>query len=291
MFMEDNLFINGLIDITDKEFKLISNLVYNKFGINLTEKKRSLVVGRLNKLIKGLGLKSFNDYYELVINDATNASLLSLIDRISTNHTFFYREKDHFEYLLNKALPDVVDSIKKKGTKDLRIWCAGCATGEEAYTLAMIINEFIGYQLYDWDVGILATDISVTSLEKAQKGEYTVDRIHDLPISYLNKYLKKIDDGSYEVKNILRNILLFKRLNLMNEKFPFKGKFHIIFCRNVMIYFDKETKDNLINRLYEYMHDGGYLFVGHSESLDRKVCPLIYLQPAVYQKVETICKA
>ncbi len=288
MFMEDNLLINGLINITDKEFKLISSLVYDKFGINLTEKKRSLVVGRLNKLIKGLGLKSFNDYYELIINDSTNASLLSLIDRISTNHTFFYREKDHFEYLLNKALPEVVDRIKKKGGKELRIWCAGCATGEEAYTLSMILNEFISYQLFEWDVGILATDISVTSLEKAEKGVYAAERIQSLPVSYKHKYLIKLDDGTYSAKKNLRNYLLFRRLNFMNGKFPFKGKFHIIFCRNVMIYFDKETKDNLVNRFYEYMHEGSYLFVGHSESLDRKVCPLIYLLPAVYKKVENL---
>lgn len=285
MFMEENVFVTGLLDITDKEFKLISGLVYDKFGINLTEKKRSLVVGRLNKLIKNLGLKSFNEYYELVINDNTNASLLSLVDRISTNHTFFYRENSHFEYLKDKVLPEITKKIKDKGSRDLRIWCAGCATGEEAYTISMILNEFFGNMMFEWDVGMLATDISVSSLEKAQNGMYSFDKIQNLPISYKQKYLEKREDWNYIVKDKLKSIILFKRLNLINEDFPFKNKFHIIFCRNVMIYFDKETKDNLVNRFYRYMFDGGYLFVGHSESLDRKVCPFEYLRPAIYKKI------
>ena len=285
MFMEENIYINGLIDITDKEFKLISNLVYEKFGINLTEKKKSLVVGRLNKLIKSLGLKSFKEYYDLIINDDTNASLLSLIDRISTNHTFFYREYSHFEYLKDRVLPEITQRIKAEGSRDLRIWCAGCATGEEAYTIAIIVNEFFGTMMFEWDVGILATDISVSSLEKAQKGMYPFDKIQNLPISYKHKYLNKREDWNYIVKDKIKNTVLFKRLNLINEDFPFKKKFHIIFCRNVMIYFDKETKDNLVNRFYKYINNNGYLFVGHSESLDRKVCPFEYLQPAIYKKI------
>jgi chemotaxis protein methyltransferase CheR len=284
MLMTENIYMNGLIGITDKEFKLISDIVYKKFGINLTEKKKSLVVGRLNKLIKSLGLKSFNDYYNKILDDTSNISLLSLIDAISTNHTFFYRENDHFQYLLNRALPGITKELIEKGDRDLRVWCAGCATGEEAYTLAIILNEFFGYQINQWDVGILATDISVTSLEKAQKGIYSEDKISNLPISYKNKYFKKNEDKTYEVKSILKDIILFKRLNFMNDNFPFKGKFHIIFCRNVMIYFDKDTKDKFVNRLYRYMYNGAYIFIGHSESLDRKNCLLEYIQPAIYKR-------
>ncbi len=284
--MGNNLLMNGLINITDNEFMLISNLIYEKFGINLTEKKKSLLVGRLNKHIKNLGLKSFKDYYDSIMNDSTNSSLLTLIDRVTTNHTFFYREKDHFEYLLNKALPRIIDEIKKKGSKDLRIWCAGCATGEEAYTLSMVVKEFLGYKANQWDVGILASDISLTSLEKAQKGIYSIDKILNLPEKYIQKYFVEQDEGNYKVVDELRNIILFKRLNFMNKNFPFKGKFHIIFCRNVMIYFDKVTKDELVKRLYNYIYDGGYLFIGHSESVDRKEIPFEYMQPAVYKKTD-----
>lgn len=284
--MGSSILMNGLINITDNEFRLISNLIYEKFGINLTEKKRSLLVGRLNNHIKKLGLKNFQEYYDVIINDTTNVSLLSLIDRITTNHSFFYREKDHFECLLNKALPDIIEGIKRKGSKDLRIWCAGCATGEEAYTLSMIINEFFGYKINQWDVGILASDISLTSLEKAQKGIYSIDKLLNLPESYMHRYFDEQDKDNYKVVDELRNIILFKRLNFMNKNFPFKGKFHIIFCRNVMIYFDKVTKDELVKRLYNYIYDGGYLFIGHSESLDRKVFPFEYMHPAVYKKIE-----
>ena len=284
--MVSNILMNGLINITDNEFRLLSDLIYEKFGINLTEKKRSLLVGRLNKHIKNLGIKNFKEYYDAVINDTTNVSLLSLIDRVTTNHTFFYREKDHFEYLLNKALPDIIEEIKKRGSKDLRIWCAGCATGEESYTLSMIVKEFFGYKINQWDVGILASDISVTSLEKAQKGIYSIDKILNLPESYIQRYLVEQEDENYKVVDELRNIILFKRLNLMNKNFPFKGKFHIIFFRNVMIYFDKVTKDELVNRLYNYIYNGGYLFIGHSESVDRKITPYEYIQPAVYKKKE-----
>lgn len=288
MMTTENIHINGIIDITDKEFKLISKIVYDKFGINLTEKKKSLVVGRLNKFIKNLGLNSFSEYYDVIINDPTNESLLSLIDRISTNHTFFYRENGHFEYLVKEVLPKIIEKLKEKGSRDLRIWCAGCASGEEAYTLSMILNEFFGYNINEWDIGILASDISVTSLEKAQRGIYSGDKILRLPDSYKQKYLKRQEDGNYKVNDKLNRILLFKRLNLMNKDFPFKSKFHVIFCRNVMIYFDKESRDALVNRFYRYMYEGGYLFVGHSESLDRKECPFMYLQPAVYKKIEAI---
>jgi chemotaxis protein methyltransferase CheR len=282
--MEEKQFVPGILKITDEEFNKIRDLVYSKFGINLTEKKKSLVIGRLNKLIKSLGLKSFNEYYETVINDSTNASLLSLVDKISTNHTFFYREKDHFELLVKRVLPEITEIIKRQGKNDLRIWCAGCSTGEEPYTIAMLINEFFGFEINNWDIGILATDISVSVLEIAEKGIYPKERTSELPANLKNKYIKKIDNDIYEVDKKLKELILFKRLNLMNETFPFKGKFHLVFCRNVMIYFDKETREKLVNKFYNYIHQGGYFFVGHSESLDRRVTPFIYLQPAVYWK-------
>ena len=239
----------------------------------------------MNKLIKALSLKTFNEYYDYVVNDSTNSALLSLIDRISTNHTFFYREKDHFELMLNKILPEITARLKSKNSRTLRIWCAGCATGEEPYTLGILLHDFFGLELPEWDAGILATDISTSALEKAKAGIYPVDRLRELPVNYVNRYFKKVDIERMSVNENIRKLILFKRLNLMNDVFPFKGKFDIIFCRNVMIYFDKETRDVLVNKFDNYMSEGGYFFVGHSESLDRKAIDLAYIQPAVYKKV------
>jgi len=269
--------MEGLIDITEQEFRRISELVYSRFGIHLTDKKKALVRGRLNSLIKELGFSSFSEYYNALISDKTGESLVPLIDRISTNHTYFFREKDHFDFLEKQILPEV--------PKDLRLWCAGCATGEEAYTLAMILMEEArrsgNYSL----PAILATDISVAALNTASQGIYTSERIVQLPESYRNRYFKFLDKEQYQISGDLKRMILFKSLNLMDAGYPFKRKFHIVFCRNVMIYFDSPTKMELIKKIGKYMEEGGYLFIGHSESLGRDAPGFKYIRPAVYKRV------
>ncbi len=151
-----------IVELSDKEFWLISDLVRERFGINLTDKKKALVRGRLNSLVKSQGFSTFEEYYKKIIDDTTGGSLLSLIDRISTNHSFFFREADHFDFLTTTALPEILQSLKEHTRSNvLRIWCAGCAAGEEPYTLAMVLAEFFGMDLVKWDVGILATDIAL----------------------------------------------------------------------------------------------------------------------------------
>jgi chemotaxis protein methyltransferase CheR len=259
-------------------------MVYKRFGIVLSEQKRSLVTGRLNKVLRQNGFTSFKDYYDYVVADTTGKALSIMIDKISTNHTFFYREADHFQFLLNTAFPELID--RKPGrNRMMRIWCAASSSGEEPYTLAMLMHEHLKHQLPNWDTGVLATDISIGMLEIARAGIYSNDNVLQLPVGLRTKYLERSDREDYwAIKQYIKDLVLFRRLNLMNEKFPFKGKFQIIFARNVMIYFDEITRQNLVKKFYDNMIPGGYLFIGHSETLGRNNKLFKYICPAVYRK-------
>lgn len=279
--------MHELAQLPDTEYHLISKLVYEKFGINLGEQKRSLIVGRLNKILVQKGFKNFKQYYEYVVNEPSGQALTTLVDRISTNHTFFYREHDHFEYFSEIALPEIVRKLKQQNRRDLRIWCCGCSTGEESYTLAMLCQEYFGRELGMWEIGQLATDISTRALEKAIQGIYPDENAARLPAHLKHTYLQRRPDGDWEVKHQLKEIILYRRLNLIQGSYPFKKKFAIIFCRNVMIYFDKPTREELVRRFSRYMEPGGYLFVGHSESLGRGMHDFRYIKPAIYRKSES----
>jgi chemotaxis protein methyltransferase CheR len=275
----------GLMTLNEKEYQLISKLVYSKFGINLTEKKKTLIRGRLNSLIQSLGLNSFEEYYHHIVDDNSGDGLLDLVDKISTNHTYFFRENDHFLFLKEKILPDILSKFELNSPRDIRIWCAGCASGEEAYTIAMTIAEF--FNISDFCDGpiILATDISFSALEQAQKGEYDAAKLKNTDQHLLSKYFDCVNPGSYRIKNILKNLIMFKRLNLIGTSFPFRKRFHLIFCRNVMIYFDNETKKSLTCNLYKNLEKEGNLFLGHAESLGRNTDEFKYIQPALYERI------
>ncbi len=281
--ISENFDVGQAIQLTEKEFRLISDLVYERFGINLTDKKKALVRGRLNSLVKSLGHNSFEQYYEAVVHDRTEKSLLSLVDRISTNHSFFFRETEHFDFLTATILPEICERLLEKGSRELRIWCAGCAAGEEPYTIAMVLREFFGFDINKWDVGILGTDISKTALQQAVNGIYTSNKVEAAPARY-KKYFKELGNDSYSVDDRIKAMVLYKRLNFMREEFPFKGKFHVIFCRNVMIYFDRETRNRLIEKFHTHMHEDAYLFIGHSETLGRDTQMFRYVKPTVYKK-------
>lgn len=270
------------IPLRDKDFRLISDLVYNQFGIKLTEQKRALVVGRLNKMVRQAGLRNFQEYYHHLITDKTGAALSKLVDRISTNHTYFFRESDHFDYLLNRVLPQLTALLKKANRKMLRIWCAAASSGEEPYTLAILLHEFFQKEISQWDTGVLATDISTTMLDVARAGIYADNNVARLPASFRNKYFERLPDGRWSVKKQVKDLVLFRRLNLMRNEFPFKGKFNVIFARNVMIYFDEPARQGLIERFRRYSEAGAYLFIGHSESLGRFNQHYRYVEPAVY---------
>ena len=273
-----------LAKLSDKEYGLISQLVYDKFGINLGEQKRALIVGRLNKVLNQNGFSTFEEYYNYLIKEQSGEALKTLVDRISTNHTFFWRENDHFEYFIKTVLPEISEELKDQKNRSLKIWCSGCSSGEEPYTLAMLLREYYGASLSSWDTGILATDISSQALDKAINGVYTDDNVSKLPPHLRNAYFKKNADAQLEVIPALKNMIMYRRLNLIAESYPFKNKFNIIFCRNVMIYFDKPTREALLSRYSRYIVDGGYLFIGHSESLGRVTHDFTYVKPAVYRK-------
>ena len=274
---------DNLIPLNDKEFELIRDLVYSRFGINLTEQKRSLIAGRLNRTLRQNGIDSFRAYYDYVISDQTGQALSKMVDKISTNHTFFYREKEHFDYLRDTVLPELTRQAQKSGKKVVRIWCAASSSGEEPYTLAMLLCEYFKSDLPAWDVGILATDISFDILESAKKGIYDDRNVSQLPKEWKNRYLKKLPENMWEVNNKIKELVLFRRLNLMHQEYPFRGKFQVIFSRNVMIYFDEPTRESLVKRYHRYMEPGGYLFIGHSETLGRNNNLYRFLKPAVYR--------
>lgn len=273
----------SLITATDSEFNEISSLVYTKFGINLTDKKRNLVNGRLQKILKKYSLKNFTEYLSMLKTENKDSLYSELIDEISTNHTYFYRESQHFDFLIQKALPEIEAYHKKKGSKNFKIWCAASSSGEEPYTIAIHLLEYFGTSYSQWDGGLLATDISEDILRKAQQGIYNQENIAKVPPKILAKYFD-LKDNKYYVKEILKKEILFRKLNLVSPSFPLKGNFDLISCRNVMIYFDKETREALLNKMYNLLRPGGYLFVGHSESLNGLRTPFSFVKSAIYRK-------
>lgn len=270
-----------MFTITDKEFKQLAEFIKINYGINLKEEKRALVIGRLNNVLVQNNFNSFSEYYDYIISEKTGEAAATLINKITTNHTFFMREADHFFYLKNVVLPYLTGIIKDK---DLRIWSAGCSSGEEPYILAMVMDEFLGKEKILWDSKILATDISTKALEEAQKGVYSNEDIASLPAQWRIRYFKSYGAEKSIFIDRIRNEVIFRKFNLMEDIFPFKKKFHVIFCRNVMIYFDAQTKHQLIKKFYDSLEFGGYLFIGHSESISRDESKFKYVNPAIYRK-------
>lgn len=270
------------MDISNEEFKLITDFIKDHSGIHLKDEKKTLLVGRLGSIVREHNLTSFMAYYQLLKNDQEGKELSRLIDKITTNHTYFMRESEHFNYLTQEVLPYMKMAIKNK---DLRVWCAASSTGEEPYTLAILLSEFFKNDAFLWDKKLLATDLSLSVLEEAKKGIYTKEKLSALPKIWLLNYFDKKNEFQFQVKHSLKKEVIYRRFNLLEPQFPFKKKFHIIFCRNVMIYFDNETKEELVNKLYDVLEPGGYLFIGHSESLNREKTKFKYIKPAVYRKI------
>jgi len=205
---------------------------------------------------------------------------------MSTNLTKFFREEEHFNFLNKTVLPALLSQKRANDERHIRVWSAGCSSGEEAYSLGITLLNHIDSPLV-WDIKILATDISTDILKMAADGIYEKEKVDNIPKQLFNIYFDKEGqevNSRYCIKPLLRNLLTFRRLNLIDDKYPFKGKFDFIFCRNVMIYFDKKTQEKIVNRFYNHLEDGGYLFIGHSESLNGVKSPFKYKLPAVYRK-------
>ena len=264
------------IELKPAEFDKIRRLAYDKFGLDLKNGKEELVAARLGKLMRGQAFPSFSAYYDHVVADRTGEALIQMIDALTTNHTSFLREAPHFQFL-----EQAVNS-EFQGVSTLRIWSAACSTGEEPYSIAFyLLNAGLAFSGYR----ILATDISMRALQKAQRAVYPAERFDQVPQPWCRRFLLQGEGnwkGWYRVKPEITNTVEFRRLNLM-EPIRDADKYHVIFCRNVMIYFDRKTQTEVVNRLSACLEPGGYLFVGHSESLSGVEHSLTYCQPAIYR--------
>ncbi len=267
--------------LTAREFEQFRRLAYENFGLDLREGKQTLVAARLGKQVQKLNFRSFNEYYRYVLEDRTGDALRALIDALTTNHTSFFREPAHFDFLRGTILPGV------RGRGRIAIWSAACSTGEEPYSIAFSVLEELGEAAPD-KVHILATDISTRVLAEAECAAYPSARFAGIPPQQLHRYLLRGEGrfkNWYRVKPEVRGMIEFRRLNLM-ESFSHLGAFPVIFCRNVMIYFDRPTQQDLVNRLAASLEPGGYLLIGHAESLNAVRHPLQYIRPAIYKKAE-----
>lgn len=256
------------VELTEKEYKDIVDFVYGHCGISLGTNKKELVKARLMKRLRFHGFKSYSAYLDYLKKTNSEDELTELLNAISTNVTYFFREPQHFDFMDKHAIPFLLHNKRQVGDRRLRIWSSAASTGEEASSIIMNLSESMP-DINAWDVRILGTDISTKALKVAHEGVYTKDKLKNLPLGYKEKYFTQLknDPNSYQLKSSLREKLVFRRLNLMLETFPFKNKFDIIFCRNVMIYFDRPTQERLVRKFYRYLAPKGFLFIGHSESL------------------------
>jgi len=271
-------------ELKDIDYERISRLVYEQCGINLHEGKKELVKARLGKRLREGNFKSFGEYYRYVTTDDGTDELISMIDSLSTNLTYFFREESHFQKLRNMIKLMVKTSNQGRLSEKLRIWSAGCSTGEEPYSLAMTVCESVNG--LSGDVKIMATDISTRVLQTADKGIFGKERLKNVPPAILKKYFQMGSgscEGQFLIKKAIRDMVQFSRFNLMDTPPP-NYRFDIIFCRNVMIYFDKATQEALVRRFHQCLNKGGHLFVGHSESLTGLSHELKYIEPSVYRK-------
>lgn len=266
--------------MSDEEFRLYQKLIYDVVGINFTENKKQLLVSRLRKRLEAQGIGSYAEYRKFVVDPHNSDEFVQMINVISTNKTDFFREPQHFEFLKAHVYPNLGKKNK------IRIWSAASSSGEELYTLAITLLEAIS-SVRGKDVKILGTDISTKVLDEAEQGVYSEESVAPIPDPLLKKYFLKGQGrwaGHYLVREELKELISFRRLNLM-QPFPLKGLFDFIFCRNVMIYFDKPTREELVGKLAHQLQPGGYLFIGNAESLSGLKTSLKYVQPAIYQRV------
>ena len=273
--------------LEDREFRKIASFVEDKVGIKMPDSKKLMMQSRLQSRLKALGLPSFQSYVNYVFSSEQtgNEEVILLIDAITTNLTHFYREPNHFNYMTTDAIP----SLLKSGLTRLNIWSAGCSSGEEPYTLSMVTEEYKKANPDTWfDYSILATDVSTKVLQKARNAIYPMDSVKTIPMDIKKKYLLKGKDKEkpeVRIKPEIRQKVQFQRLNFMDDDFGLAKAMNIIFCRNVLIYFDKPTQEAVIKKFMKYLTKGGYLFLGHSETIFNMDLPLKTVAPTVFQKI------
>lgn len=269
--------------MNDALFNKFRSLIYQKTGINLSSEKKELLHARLGKRLRACKISSFEEYYDLIVHDPGSAEFTQFVNSISTNFTSFFRELGHFKLLEESLLPQL--SVRAANRNPLQIWSAACSSGEEPYTLAMVLEEY--FQRHRGNgFRIVATDISTRVLEQARNGVYPAERIEKVPEPLLRRYFQRgvgKSTGYFRVKSVIRERIAFQYFNLM-ERFPWQNEMDIIFCRNVMIYFDRQTQEQLVQKFYNALAGGGYLLIGHSESISSLSHHFRQLEATVFQK-------
>jgi len=274
--------------LSNDEFSKLSNFIYNESGIKMPLTKKVMVEARLRKRLKELNLNSYSEYCNFLFsNKGMEEEVIHMVDVITTNKTDFMREPKHFSFLTENALPNMINESKTGIDHPLKVWSAGCSTGEEPYTLSIIINEF-SQNVKGYSYRILATDISTKVLDIAALGVYEEERIEPFAQSIIHKYFLKSKNKEKKLVRVIppiRATVKFQRLNFMSDNFEIQDKFDIIFCRNVLIYFDKPTQERLIGKFLKYLNTNGYLFLGHSETIFNMDFPLVQMAGSTYRKI------
>jgi chemotaxis protein methyltransferase CheR len=274
------------LEMTDKDFGKLSSFVYEELGIKMPPAKKIMLQSRLQKRLAALKMESFKDYIEYVFSkEGQGEEIIKMIDLITTNKTDFFRESSHFDYLTKTALPEMYSASKYK--KTIKIWSAGCSSGEEPFTIAIVLKEFFESHP-DFDFEIFATDISLRILQKAITAIYPEDRISTVPENLKRKYfLRSKDKMNRTVRLVpeIRSKVVFQRLNFMDPHYSVEREFDIVFCRNVLIYFDRDTQQQVITKLASKLRFDGIFFLGHSESITNMKVPLSQIKPTIFRKI------
>jgi chemotaxis protein methyltransferase CheR len=273
--------------LSDRDFRRLGDIISAESGIKMPGTKKIMLEARLRKRLRVLGIESYRKYCDYLFSpQGIEHELHQMIDVVTTNKTDFFREKVHFDYLTGNAVPKLLTLSPPQSRKNLHIWSAGCATGEEAYSIAMVLSE-LKKKRNDFDFKIVATDISMKALQNAVRGVYEDERIKTVPIVLRKKYLLRSKDKARCLVRItpeLRDTVIFRQLNFLSNSYGFTEPLDIIFCRNVFIYFKKETQEKILQRFHEYLAPGGYLFMGHCETLSQMRIPLIPIGSMIYRK-------
>lgn len=270
------------VQLSEEEFKKLSSFIYKESGIRLPDVKKVMLQCRLQKRLRDLNLHTFKEYCDYLFSrEGADSEIIHMLDVVSTNKTDFFREPTHFDFLTEKILPDFYQSNKGK---QFKVWSAGCSSGEEPYTLSIVLSEF-AEKSPGFDFGIWATDLSTRILQAAMNAVYKEDRVEIVPMTLKKKYMLKSKDRTNPTVKMapnIRNKVRFGRLNFMDDHYAISETFDVIFCRNVLIYFDRDTQEQVINKLCTKLKPGGYLILGHSESILNMKLPLKQIKPTIY---------
>ena len=270
----------SIVRLSDSEFEFIVDFVSKRYGIDLSQKRR-LIEARLAGELKSNGFDNYAQYINALKSDPTSEKVETFINKITTNYSYFSRETDHYDFLANT----VIASLSQAKKTSIKVWSAGCSTGEEPYNIAMAIDSALGIKRNLWNVSIVATDVSTRALAVAKKGVYPESELNVMPPAWKANYMVKQPDGNYKVADSIRNKGSFSQFNLMTPFFP-KNTYDVVFCRNVMIYFKPATTQEIVKKFYQSTVEGGYLFIGHSETISRLDNDYTYISPSIYRKLK-----